>query len=197
MNRFELPDDIEDFGHLVALVEETGERVSITAFGEPECVLLPAAEWADLEHWAQRGYGAPIPLPDAAQERPPGPEQHGPYIRYVHADGVRMTFTRGRVVVAELRSAGELDWLEEWARNGRQGYMDPKQAAAFAEFLARQEGRKQQTEDGDDQSDSAGRAAMSGRAPAAALGCRTPRPAPPPAPRAFPRPYTPRRPVRT
>ncbi|MFE3144862.1 transposase family protein [Streptomyces scopuliridis] len=49
-----------------------------------------------------------------------------------------MTFTRGRVVVAELRSAGELDWLEVWARNGRQVYMDPKQSAAFAEFLARQ-----------------------------------------------------------
>ncbi|MFF4759268.1 hypothetical protein [Streptomyces sp. NPDC001292] len=56
----------------------------------------------------------------------------------MHADGVRATFTRGRVVVAELRSAGELARLEEWARNGRQGYMDPKQSAAFAEFLARQ-----------------------------------------------------------
>ncbi|WP_329112350.1 type II toxin-antitoxin system Phd/YefM family antitoxin [Streptomyces sp. NBC_01353] len=138
MERVELADMLEDFGRLVALIEETGERVSITDLGEPARVLLPAAELAELEYWAQRAYGAPMPLPDAAQERPPGPEQQGPYVRYVHADGVRMTFTRDRVVVAGLRSAGELDWLEEWARNGRQGYMDPTQSAAFAEFLARQ-----------------------------------------------------------
>ncbi|MBZ9642465.1 hypothetical protein [Streptomyces sp. PSKA30] len=71
--------------------------------GRPVSVLLPAAELAALEHWAQRAYGALIPLPDAAEERPPGPAQYGPYTRYVHADGERMTFTRGRVVVAELR----------------------------------------------------------------------------------------------
>ncbi|MFD8963951.1 type II toxin-antitoxin system prevent-host-death family antitoxin [Streptomyces sp. NPDC059568] len=138
MESVELTNGVEDFGRLVASVEETGERVSITVGGEPAGVLLPAAE---LEHWAQRGakaYSAQRPLPDAPQERQPGPEQQGPYVRYVHADGVRMTFTRGRAVVAELRSAGDLDWLEVWARNGRQIYMDPKQSAAFAEFLARQ-----------------------------------------------------------
>ncbi|WP_351237624.1 type II toxin-antitoxin system Phd/YefM family antitoxin [Streptomyces sp. NPDC002133] len=146
MNSIELTDAVDDFGRLAALVEETGERVSITADGELTSVLLPAAELAELEHWAQRGYGHLLPLPDAAQQSPPGPEQQsppgpeqqGPYVRYVHADGVRMTFTRDRLVVAELRSADDLDWLEEWARNGRQGYMHPKQAAAFTEFLARQ-----------------------------------------------------------
>ncbi|MEU5001696.1 hypothetical protein [Streptomyces sp. NPDC021622] len=49
-----------------------------------------------------------------------------------------MTFTRHRVVVAELRDAAWLDWLEEQALHARQGCMSPKQAAAFAEFLARQ-----------------------------------------------------------
>ncbi|MFF3326371.1 type II toxin-antitoxin system prevent-host-death family antitoxin [Streptomyces sp. NPDC002889] len=138
MNSVELTDGVEDFGRMVALVEETGERVTLTEDGRPASVLLPAAELAELEHWAQRAYGALIPLPDTAEERPPGPAQHGPYTRYVHADGERMTFTRGRVVVAELRRAGWLEWLEDWARNGRQGYMDPKQSEAFAEFLARQ-----------------------------------------------------------
>ncbi|MFE5484690.1 type II toxin-antitoxin system Phd/YefM family antitoxin [Streptomyces sp. NPDC056527] len=138
MDDVEPTDVSEDFARLVALVEETGERVSVTEGGEPAWVLLPAAELAGLEHWAQRAYGAlPLP-PDRAHELPPGPEEQGPYVRYTHADGVRMTFTRGRVVVAELRSTRDLAWLEEWARNGRQGYMDPKQAEAFAEFLARQ-----------------------------------------------------------
>lgn len=138
MRSAELPDTVEDFGHLVAHVEQTGERVLLTQGDLPHSVLLPAAELAKLEYWAQRFLGAPIPLPDAAEERPPGPVRHGPYTRYVHADGERMTFTRGRTVVVELRPAGWLDWLERQAVHGRQGYMDPKQAAAFAEFLARQ-----------------------------------------------------------
>ncbi|WP_406127606.1 type II toxin-antitoxin system Phd/YefM family antitoxin [Streptomyces sp. NBC_00989] len=141
MGSVEPTNSAEDLERAVALVEETGERVSVTVDGEPAGVLLPAAELAELEHWAQRGakaYGADMPRPDAAPEPPPGPARQGPYVRYVHADGVRMTFTRGRAVVAELRSAGELAWLELWARNGRQVYMSPKQAAAFAEFLARQ-----------------------------------------------------------
>ena len=77
-------------------------------------------------------------MPDAAGERPPGPEQHGPYTRYVHADGERMTFTRGRLIVAELRSAGWAEWLDGRAMHGRQGYVDPKRLTVFAEFLARQ-----------------------------------------------------------
>ncbi|MFH8594136.1 type II toxin-antitoxin system prevent-host-death family antitoxin [Streptomyces rimosus] len=138
MESVELRDTAEDFGHLVAHVEQNGERVLLTQDGQPHSVLLPAAELAELEHWAQRFLGAPIPLPDTAGERPPGPARHGPYVRYVHADGERMTFTRGRAVVAELRPAGWLSWLEQQATFGRQEYMDPEQAAAFAEFLARQ-----------------------------------------------------------
>jgi hypothetical protein len=49
-----------------------------------------------------------------------------------------MTFIRDRVIVAELRSVEELDWLEDNARRGRHGYMEPRQAAAFEEFLTRQ-----------------------------------------------------------
>ncbi|WP_229866135.1 hypothetical protein [Streptomyces spinoverrucosus] len=48
-----------------------------------------------------------------------------------------MTFTRGQVVVAELRTAGWVEWLEERAMRGRQAYMDSNQSKAFAEFLAR------------------------------------------------------------
>ncbi|WP_238545540.1 MULTISPECIES: type II toxin-antitoxin system Phd/YefM family antitoxin [Streptomyces] len=138
MNSIELCEVIADFGRLIGRVEETGERVCITDGGEPTGVLLPAAELADLEHFAQRVHGGPRPRPKMVQECPVGPEQQGSYIRYVHTDGVRMTFTRGRVIVAELRSVDELNWLEGNARTGRQGYMDPKQAAAFEEFLARQ-----------------------------------------------------------
>ncbi|GEC08002.1 hypothetical protein SSP24_56570 [Streptomyces spinoverrucosus] len=55
----------------------------------------------------------------------------------MRADGERMTFTRGQVVVAELRTAGWVEWLEERAMRGRQAYMDSNQSKAFAEFLAR------------------------------------------------------------
>ncbi|MGW7414901.1 type II toxin-antitoxin system Phd/YefM family antitoxin [Streptomyces sp. NPDC054863] len=165
MNDHELADPVTDLTQLVALVEETGERVILTEEGEqatlaesgeyvvlaedgehmtlgedggPVSVLLPAAELAELEHFAQRYLRAPLPLPVAAGERPPGPEKHGPYVRYVHADGERATFTRGRAVVVESRPAAWLDRLEEQAMYGRQGYMPPKQLAAFEEFLARQ-----------------------------------------------------------
>ncbi|QFG22857.1 type II toxin-antitoxin system Phd/YefM family antitoxin [Actinomadura sp. WMMB 499] len=138
MNSVELRDVMADFGRLINRVEETGERVRITDDGESAGVILPAAELAELEHFAQRVPGAPRPRPRTVQERPLGPEQQGPYVRYVHTGGVRRTFTRDRVIVAELLPVDELDWLEDKARTGRQSYMDPKQAAAFEEFLARQ-----------------------------------------------------------
>lgn len=40
-------------------------------------------------------------------------------------------------MVAELLDPDEAHWLQERARNVRQGFMDPKQKAAFEEFLAR------------------------------------------------------------
>ncbi|MEU7039488.1 type II toxin-antitoxin system Phd/YefM family antitoxin [Streptomyces varsoviensis] len=138
MNSVELSDVMADFAGLIGRVDETGERLSVTDGGEPAGVLLPAAELAELEHFAQRVHGGPRPRPTAGRERPAGPERQGPYVLYAHADGVRMTFVRDRVTVAELRSVAELDWLEDKARTARQGYMHPKQAAAFEEFLARQ-----------------------------------------------------------
>lgn len=138
MESVELGEVIADFAQLISRVEETGERVRVTDGGKPKGVLLPAAELAELEHFAQRSPGGRRPRPRAAQKGRLGPQQHGPYTRYVHADGMRMTFIRDHAVVAELRSVVELDWLEDKARTGRQGYMDPKQAAAFEEFLARQ-----------------------------------------------------------
>lgn len=134
----ELCDVLADFGRVIGCVEETGERVFVSDRGEPAGVLLPAAELAELEHFAQRVQGGPRPRTRAVRECPVGPEQQGPYIRYVHADGGRMTFTRDRVIVAELRSVAELDWLEGNARTGRQCYLDLRQAGAFEEFLARQ-----------------------------------------------------------
>nr|WTC13873.1 hypothetical protein OHA15_17720 [Streptomyces anthocyanicus] len=47
-------------------------------------------------------------------------------------------------VVAELLDPAEAHWLEDKARNVRQGFMDPKQKAAFEEFLARQAARGEQ-----------------------------------------------------
>lgn len=52
--------------------------------------------------------------------------------------GGRTAVARGGVVVAELLDPAEAHWLQAQARNVRQGFMDPKQEAAFEEFLARQ-----------------------------------------------------------
>ncbi|MEU8959903.1 prevent-host-death family protein [Streptomyces sp. NPDC048518] len=138
MTSVELSAFMADFATAVAHVEETGERVSCTDGGAPRAVLLCASDLAELEHFAQRNHDGPRPRPTAAREKSLGPVPQGPYTRYLHVDGVRMTFVRERAVAAELRSVEELDWLERNAAMGRQGYMDPKQAAAFKEFLARQ-----------------------------------------------------------
>ena len=142
MDSVELSDFVPDFEQAVGRVAETGERVRITEGGEPARVLVSAAELAELEHFAQRAgdYGMPRTRPRPTDERwrPFGPEEQGPYTRFVHSDGVRMTFVRDREVVAELKSAAEFEWVEERARLGRQSYMPPKQRAAFEEFLARQ-----------------------------------------------------------
>jgi hypothetical protein len=42
------------------------------------------------------------------------------------------------VVVAQLLDPVEAHWLQEQSRDVRQGFMDPRQRAAFEEFLARQ-----------------------------------------------------------
>ncbi|WBB60095.1 prevent-host-death family protein [Streptomyces sp. WMMC500] len=139
MESVELSDFVPDFAPAVGRVVETGQRVRVTDGGVQVRVLLAAGELAELEHFAQRTrYVRGRPRPTDERWRPLGPGEQGPYTRFVHGDGVRMTFLRGRAVVAELRSVAELEWIEEAASLGRQSFMPPSQAAAFEEFLARQ-----------------------------------------------------------
>ncbi|MCX4906697.1 hypothetical protein [Streptomyces sp. NBC_00878] len=109
---------------------------------------------AELEHWARAEYSAPSPISQEGEEQDAdeptwdvgrlqveplaGPKEYGPYIRYVRSDGSRVSFARSGVVVAVQLTADEAAWLEDSAMHTRQGYMGPKQAAAFEEFLARQ-----------------------------------------------------------
>ncbi|MFI9600020.1 type II toxin-antitoxin system Phd/YefM family antitoxin [Streptomyces sp. NPDC052043] len=147
------PDPI-DYERLVSLVESTGERVVLTERGVPVSVLFPAGVVARLEHWARADFPAPAPIPQDEEEEdtnPPRwdvgrlrieplahPQEYGPYTRYVRADGRRVSFARSGTMVAVQLAADEAAWLEDRAMHQRQGYMDPKQAAAFEEFLARQ-----------------------------------------------------------
>ncbi|CAM5556178.1 hypothetical protein STENM327S_08100 [Streptomyces tendae] len=62
--------------------------------------------------------------------------------------GGRTAVARDGVVVAVLLDPDEAHWLEERARNVRQGFMDPKQRAAFEDFLARQAGRGERSPSG-------------------------------------------------
>ncbi|MGW0955921.1 type II toxin-antitoxin system Phd/YefM family antitoxin [Streptomyces sp. NPDC002405] len=146
------PDPI-DYEHLVSLVESTGERVVLTEGGVPVSVLFPARVVARLEHWARADFATPAPIPQGEEaedaneprwdvgrlriEPPADPQEYGPYTRYVRADGRRVSFVRSGTVVAVQLTADEAAWLEDRAMHERQGYMDPKQAAAFEEFLAR------------------------------------------------------------
>ncbi|MFI2641824.1 type II toxin-antitoxin system Phd/YefM family antitoxin [Streptomyces sp. NPDC018610] len=137
MDDVELMEGSSDFGRLVAEVEASGERVRVTEEGEPDRVLLAAAELAALEYWAARHHKGARPEEEPALGCPPGPTTYGPYLGLSRPHG-GMTLIRGSVVVAELRDAEAVAWLEEQAGYGRGGNMGPKQSAAFAEFLARQ-----------------------------------------------------------
>ncbi|MGA4844196.1 type II toxin-antitoxin system Phd/YefM family antitoxin [Streptomyces sp. G45] len=143
-----------DYERLASLVESTGERVVLTDADVPVSVLYPAARAAELEHWARADHPADPPPPRAEEEGDPDqptwdvgrlhaeplahPREYGPYTRYARADGRRVSFARGGAVVAVQMSADEAAWLEDKALHTRQGHMDPKQLAAFREFLARQ-----------------------------------------------------------
>ncbi|WP_406062809.1 type II toxin-antitoxin system Phd/YefM family antitoxin [Streptomyces sp. NBC_01077] len=143
-----------DYERLVSLVESTGERVVLTEAAVAVSVLFPAAVVAEWEHWARADHTAPVPQgEEEAEEDGSGttwdvgrlraeplarPQEYGPYTRYVRADGGRVSFARGGTVVAVQVTADEAAWLEDRAMHARQGFMDPRQAAAFEEFLARQ-----------------------------------------------------------
>ncbi|MFF2810711.1 type II toxin-antitoxin system Phd/YefM family antitoxin [Streptomyces sp. NPDC058000] len=151
------PDPI-DYERLVSLVESTGEPVVLTDGGMPVSVLFPTGVVVALEHWVRVDYPTPTPMSQGEEEEEEEedanettwdvgrlrieplarPQEYGPYTRYVRADGRRVSFARGGMVVAVQLTADEAAWLEDKATQTRQGFMDPKQAAAFEEFLARQ-----------------------------------------------------------
>lgn len=137
----------DEMERVLGLAEAVGEPVSVTFMWEgreePEhAVLVPAAELALWEHWAPTAY----PTNDAGDEgraeteapELAHPAEFGAFTLFRRRAGGRTAVARGGVVVAELLGPGEAHWLQEQARHVRQGFMDPKQRAAFEEFLARQ-----------------------------------------------------------
>ncbi|MGV9291832.1 hypothetical protein [Streptomyces sp. NPDC003719] len=135
-------DEVE---RVLGLAEAVGEPVTVTFVWEggrgTECaVLVPAATLALWEHWAPAAYPPRAAADQAVAEEPDlaHPAEYGAFTLFRRRVGGRTAVVRGGVVVAELLDPGEAHWLEEKARNVRQGFMDPKQKAAFEEFLARQ-----------------------------------------------------------
>ncbi|MFD5446592.1 hypothetical protein [Streptomyces sp. NPDC127100] len=135
-------DEVE---RVLGLAEAVGEPATVTFVWEggrgTECaVLVPAATLALWEHWAPAVYPPRAAADQAVAEEPDlaHPAEYGAFTLFRRRVGGRTAVVRGGVVVAELLDPGEAHWLEEKARNVRQGFMDPKQKAAFEEFLARQ-----------------------------------------------------------
>ncbi|MET8902803.1 hypothetical protein [Streptomyces sp. NPDC004538] len=137
----------DEMERVLGLAEAVGEPVTVTFMwegGRPaeRAVLVPAATLALWEHWAPAAY----PRHEAPDEGESGgegrvlahPEEFGPFTLFRRRVGRRTAVVRAGVVVAELLPPEEAHWLKERARDVRQGFMDPKQKAAFEEFLARQ-----------------------------------------------------------
>ncbi|WAZ25676.1 hypothetical protein STRCI_007186 [Streptomyces cinnabarinus] len=134
---YPINDEVE---RVLGLAEAVGEPVTVTFVWEGDrdteyAVLVPAATLALWEHWAPTAYEHP-----ATREEPElaHPETFGAFTLFRRRAGGRTAVVRDGVVVAELLHPEEAHWLDERARNVRQGFMDPKQKAAFEEFLARQ-----------------------------------------------------------
>lgn len=141
---YPINDEVE---RVLGLAEAVGEPVTVTFIweggGEAErAVLVPAATLALWEHWAPTA--CPTSSAEggnpAAEEGPElaHPAEFGPFTLFRRRAGGRTAVAREGVVVAELLDPHEAHRLQEKARNVRQGFMDPKQKAAFEEFLARQ-----------------------------------------------------------
>ncbi|MFF9807787.1 hypothetical protein ACF1G5_22135 [Streptomyces coeruleorubidus] len=137
-------DEVE---RVLGLAEAVGEPVTVTFMWEgreeaERAVLVPAATPALWEHWAPTAY----PKRDAegenraVAEEPElaHPAEFGVFTLFRRRATGRTAVARKGVVVAELLDPGEAHWLQEKSRDVRQGFMDPKQKAAFEEFLARQ-----------------------------------------------------------
>ncbi|MDJ1138104.1 hypothetical protein [Streptomyces iconiensis] len=141
---YQVNDEME---RALGLAEAVGEPVGVTFMweggkGAERAVLVPAATLALWEHWAPTAFPASDAGDEdlAAAEEPElaHPAEFGAFTLFRRRVGGRTAVAREGVVVAELLDPDEAHWLEEEARNVRQGFMDPKQKAAFEEFLARQ-----------------------------------------------------------
>ncbi|MFC9285294.1 hypothetical protein [Streptomyces sp. NPDC057052] len=139
----------DEMERVLGLAEAVGEPVTVTFMwegrGEAErAVLVPAATLALWEHWAPTAYPNGAGEEDRAVTQEPElahPAEFGPFTLFRRRVGGRTAVARNGVVVAELLDPDEAYWLQEKARGVRQGFMDPKQKAAFEEFLARQASR--------------------------------------------------------
>ncbi|QKW51829.1 hypothetical protein [Streptomyces buecherae] len=143
------PED-DEVERVLGLAEAVGEPVTVTfrwhgGTVEERAVLVPAATLALWEHWAPAAYGTSGAGEEGATvvERAElaHPTEFGPFTLFRRRVGGRTAVARDGVVVAELVDPDEAYWLQKQARDVRQGLMDPKQKAAFEEFLARQAAR--------------------------------------------------------
>ncbi|MFF9126462.1 hypothetical protein ACF09J_24700 [Streptomyces sp. NPDC014889] len=143
-------DEVE---RVLGLAETVGEPVNVTFKWQgrdlaERAVLVPAATLALWEHWAPTA----CPTRDAGDEdlavaeepELAHPAEFGPFTLFRRRAGGRTAVARDGVVVAELLDPEEAYWLQEKARDVRQGFMDPKQKAAFEDFLARQASLEEQ-----------------------------------------------------
>ncbi|MEE1753037.1 hypothetical protein [Streptomyces sp. SP18CS02] len=141
---YPVDDEVE---RVLGLAEAVGEPVTVTFMWEgreeaERVVLVPAATLALWEHWAPSAYPASVGGKESrgVAEEPElaRPAEFGAFTLFRRRAGGRTAVARKGVVVAELLDPDEAHWLQETARSVWQGFMDPKQKAAFEEFLARQ-----------------------------------------------------------
>ena len=141
---YPINDEVE---RVLGLAEAVDEPITVTFMWEGQekaerAVLVPAATLALWEHWAPTAYPASGAgeVDQAVAEEPElaHPAEFGAFTLFRRRMGGRTAVARKGVVVAELLDPDEAHWLQEKARDVRQGFMDPKQKAAFEEFLARQ-----------------------------------------------------------
>lgn len=147
---YPINDEVE---RVLGLAEAVGEPVTVTFMWEgrevaERAVLVPAATLALWEHWAPAAYptsGSGEENRGVAEEaKLAHPAEFGVFTLFRRRVGGRTAVARKGVVVAELLDSDEAHWLQGKARSVSQGFMDPKQKAAFEEFLARQESLDEQ-----------------------------------------------------
>ena len=136
----------QEMEKVLGLAEAIDEPVTVTFKPEggdrteKRAALVPAATLARWEHWAPGAYptGEDVDQPPTQEPELAHPAEFGAFTLFRRRTGERTAVAREGVVVAELLDPGEAHWLREQARRVREGFMDPKQKAAFEEFLSRQ-----------------------------------------------------------